>query len=144
MEQLFVNKPAGKQPNFNGSFHLVTLVCRSGVTTWDGWHISQPILWRFLSLFFFYFWIFGDQIKIILETILPNQISIALKSLMDNEWETADPMDFGKRKKWWMSTVRKMMMKGLLPLLNSNSLALLCVVYQSIRIATKAHFLYRL
>ena len=26
MEQLFVNKPTGKQPNFNGPFHLVALV----------------------------------------------------------------------------------------------------------------------
>ena len=58
MEQLFVNKPTGKQPNFNGSFHLVALVCNSAS---GGTH--------------------------------------ALKSLMDNEWEAADPMDFGKRKK---------------------------------------------
>lgn len=54
MEQLFVNKPTGKQPNFNGSFYPSNDA--SG-----GTH--------------------------------------ALKSLMDNEWEAADPMDFGKRKK---------------------------------------------
>ena len=54
MEQLFVNKPTGKQPKYNGSFYPSNDA--SG-----GTH--------------------------------------ALKSLMDNEWEAADPMDFGKRKK---------------------------------------------
>ena len=85
MEQLFVNKPTGKQPNFNGSFHLVALVCNSACAV-VAHMLSNP------------WWIMNGKLPI--------------------QWTLE------KEKKWWMSTVRKMMMKGILPLLNSNSLAL--------------------